>query len=101
MKYLAGDHTGFGGARHGSSEIRALLALAGGATFISFSAVIVRLSNTGSATQGFYRVLLGGVILLALAATQVRRGGWRIAPRRVAWLLVAGCFLRWTCSFGT
>lgn len=74
------------------TPLGALLALGAGATFISFSAVIVRVSETESTTQGVYRVLLGGLMLLAVAAASRREGFADLPARRLAWLFVAGLF---------
>ena len=40
--------------------------LVAGATIISFSAVFVKLAHVGPAIAGFYRVLFGGLVLLAI-----------------------------------
>jgi len=44
-----------------------LIQLIAGATIISFSAVFVKLVHVGPTMAGFYRVLFGGLILLAVS----------------------------------
>ncbi len=72
--------------------VRALLFLMAGALLISFSAVMVRLAGVGPATSAFYRVLLGGVVLLAWACLRGQRlwaGGGTLAATALAALLFA------------
>ena len=48
---------------------RATLALwqvAAGAFLLSFAAVFVKLANVGPTAAGFYRMLVGGIVLLSL-----------------------------------
>ena len=56
-----------------------LLVLAGGAGMLSLSSVFVKLASVGPAVAGFYRMLVGGAILLLL--TLIKREalwkGWR------------------------
>ena len=72
---------------------RGAIATAGlGAACISASAVLIKLSGTGTATAAFYRCALALPVLTALAAAEQRRRG----PRRMSARLgaaVAGGFL--------
>lgn len=46
---------------------RALLQISTGAVLISFAAPLVKLAHVGPTTAGFYRTLIGAVVLLAVA----------------------------------
>jgi drug/metabolite transporter (DMT)-like permease len=59
---------------------RALAAAGLGAACISASAVLIKLSATGTATAAFYRCFLALPVLIALAAAEQRRRG----PRRMS-----------------
>ncbi len=58
-----------------------------GATLISFSAVFVALSGVASAPAAFYRVFIGGIVLLLFAA--LRREHLRINARLIGFVLLA------------
>ena len=68
----------------------ALASLVAGAFLISFSGVMVKLVSVGPSTSAFYRVLLGGLGLLAWAAWRGQRlwGG----VMALAWAGLAGLF---------
>ena len=61
-----------------SPTVGALLCLLGGASLISFSAVMVRLVQVGPVSSAFYRMLLGGLFLMVLARLRGRAlcTGW-------------------------
>jgi drug/metabolite transporter (DMT)-like permease len=63
-----------------------------GAAFISASAVLVKLADTGAATVGFYRCFLALPVLFTLAVLEQRRRGRRPRPARLGAVL-AGLFL--------
>lgn len=65
---------------------RALLRVLGGGILISFSAVFVKLVSVGPSQSAFYRLLFGGVALLAVALA--RKARFR-APGAV-WLTMVG-----------
>jgi drug/metabolite transporter (DMT)-like permease len=69
---------------------RAMLQLTLGATLISFSPVFVKLAQVGPTTSAFYRMLFGGVILLAILLVRRERvwAGWGA----LGLALVAGIF---------
>jgi drug/metabolite transporter (DMT)-like permease len=78
---------------NGTRSDRRPLLLAGlGAGFISASAVLVKLADTGTATTAFYRCLLALPALVTLAVLEQRRHGPRQAGARGGALL-AGLFL--------
>jgi drug/metabolite transporter (DMT)-like permease len=59
----------------------AVLGLAAGSVMISFSAVFVKLAHVGPMGSAFYRVLFGGLALLAIALVlrcNRPRGGWTL-----------------------
>ncbi len=64
-----------------STDRRALLAMAGGASLISLTGVLVRLADVPPTVAGMYRMLFGGA-MLGLALVLLRR--WRALPLR-AW----------------
>ena len=70
------------------SQRQGLLRLTIGAVMISFSPVWVRLSDVPPTTSAFYRVLIGGVVLLGI----VKIRGRSLRPGRAAWffLILAG-----------
>lgn len=69
----------------------ALAQLAAGAVLISFAPVWVRLSGAPPATAGFYRMLVGGLVLLPFALA--RPQGLRVGRRAVAFVAAASvCF---------
>ena len=75
-----------------SARGRALVAAVLGATFLSASAVLIKLADTGPATAAFYRCFLALPVLIALAVVERRRRG----PRRPAahlGAILAGAFL--------
>lgn len=61
-----------------------------GAVILSFSSVFVELSNTGPTVSGFYRLLLGGVILIAV--TLLRNNTLRVGWRPFLVMAAAGAF---------
>src|SRR4029077_9513602 len=61
-----------------SARGRALVAAVLGAAFLSASAVLIKLADTGPATAAFYRCFLALPVLIALAVVERRRRG----PRR-------------------
>jgi len=63
-----------------------------GAAFISASAVLVKLADTGPATAAFYRCLFALPVLVTLAALEQRRRGRRPARARRG-AVFAGLFL--------
>jgi drug/metabolite transporter (DMT)-like permease len=70
---------------------RATLALwqvAGGAVLLSFAPVFVKLARVGPTAAGFYRMLVGGVLLLALGA--VRRERLWVGGRAFGFAAAAG-----------
>jgi drug/metabolite transporter (DMT)-like permease len=73
-------------------EGRPLLAAGLGAACISASAVLVKLSATGTATAAFYRCFLALPVLVALAVAEQRRRGPR-RPSAHAGAFAAGGFL--------
>ena len=52
---------------------KALLELFVGSTMISFSGVFVKLTTTGPTIDGFYRVFLGGLLLLLVLPFQSQK----------------------------
>lgn len=79
-------------ARRRPLDRRAVTAAVLGAACISASAVLIKLSGTGTATAAFYRCALALPVLIPLAAAEQRRRG----PRRPAARLgaaMAGGFL--------
>src|SRR4029077_10272343 len=75
-----------------SARGRALVAAVLGAAFLSASAVLIKLADTGPATAAFYRCFLALPVLIALAVVERRRRG----PRRPAahlGAILAGAFL--------
>jgi drug/metabolite transporter (DMT)-like permease len=65
-----------------SADRGALLAMAGGASLISLTGVLVRYANVPPTVAGFWRMAFGGV-MLALVLAAMRR--WNHVPAR-AWL---------------
>ena len=77
---------------------RGRLTLLGGATMISFAAVFVKISDVPPATSAFYRMLFGGLGLLAIALARRERlwNGWRTFGWQLfAALLFAGDLTIW------
>ncbi len=75
-----------------------MLRVLAGAFMISFSAVFVKMAHVGPTTSAFYRMLFGGVILLALAL--VRREtlwkGWSsLAPAAASGFFIAADLFIW------
>lgn len=66
------------GLRHGEVNKVDLLFLVAGAGILGFSPILVKAAAVGPAIAGFYRVLVGGTILLVLAAfkREVLWTGW-------------------------
>jgi drug/metabolite transporter (DMT)-like permease len=71
-----------------------MLSLAAGAIMVSFSAPIVQLLTTPPTVTAFYRMLSGGLILLAIVLLQ----GGRVWPGRRSFLLACGCGLAFACD---
>ena len=69
---------------------RAVLQISTGAVLISFAAPLVKLANVGPTTAGFYRTLIGAVVLLAVAGLR-RDQLWR-GRRQFAFALACGVF---------
>jgi drug/metabolite transporter (DMT)-like permease len=67
---------------------RAVLRLIAGATMISFAPVFVRVIDVAPTVVGFYRMLIGGVVLLAWVLA--RGGSLRVGVRVALALAVAG-----------
>jgi drug/metabolite transporter (DMT)-like permease len=67
-------------------RLKGTLYLLTGAVLISFAPVFVRLTTVGPMATGFYRVAIGGLILLGVAA--VRREPL-LPPRSVLWVTLA------------
>jgi drug/metabolite transporter (DMT)-like permease len=67
------------------------VALAAGASLVSFSPVLVRFAHVGPATAGFYRTLFGGALLAGWLVVRGREGAWD--SRVAGWLVVAGLLL--------
>jgi drug/metabolite transporter (DMT)-like permease len=87
---------GFSNNPDEGGNFRGILLLAAGAFLISFSAVFVKLAQVPSTTSGFYRVLLGGLMLLALVLIKGQRI-WR--GTRSFWLAVL-CGLLFALDLG-
>ena len=64
------------------SDRGALLAMAGGASLISLTGVLVRFADVPPTIAGFWRMAFGGA-MLALLLVAMRR--WRAVPAR-GWL---------------
>jgi drug/metabolite transporter (DMT)-like permease len=62
--------------------------VAAGALLLSFASVFVKVARVGPSAAGVYRMLVGGVVLLALAL--VRRERWWAGRRGLAFALGAG-----------
>ncbi|MGH8312596.1 MAG: EamA family transporter, partial [Gammaproteobacteria bacterium] len=71
--------------------------LIAGAVMISFSAVFVELVSVSPATSAFYRVLFGGLILLAIVLW--RRERLRLKPAALAACGLAAVFFALDLSF--
>ena len=74
-----------------------LIQLASGAVMISFSPVYVKLAHVGPITAGFYRMLFGGIILLAIV--RIRGEKLRHGPRYVLMVVACSIFLALDTSF--
>lgn len=68
------------------SAIAPLFLVLTGAVILSFSSVFVNLANVGPTVSGFYRLLLGGCILVAISV--MRRDRFRVGGK-VLWVMVA------------
>ena len=64
-----------------SADRAALLAMAGGASLISLTGILVRYAQVPPTVAGFWRMAFGGLMLLGLLLAM---GRWRALPRR-AW----------------
>jgi len=66
-------------AENRSARARATLKVTGGACLISFSAVFVTMAHTDPTVSAFYRMVMGGAILLGLTLARRERlfQGWR------------------------
>lgn len=78
------------------NSLRGILLLAAGAFLISFSAVFVKLAQVPPTTAGFYRVLIGGLMLLALVLIRGQKL-WR--GSRSFWLAIL-CGLLFALDLG-
>jgi drug/metabolite transporter (DMT)-like permease len=65
---MASEKHGWAGVAQVASvaQVAGVAQVAAGAAMISFSAVFVKLAHVGPTMAGFYRVLFGGVVLLAV-----------------------------------
>ena len=71
---------------HLASPLQAKLRMLAGAMMISFSAVFVRLVDTGPTVSGFYRVAIGAAVLLIYLFVRDRQ--LLLSDKWVRWLLV-------------
>ena len=69
---------------------RALLQISAGAVIISLAAPLVKLAHVGPTTAGFYRVLIGAVVLLAVAG--LRRDQLWKGKRQFVFAFACGLF---------
>lgn len=74
-----------------SDKKRYLALLAVGGMVLSLSGVAVAWSSMGTSAMGFYRMLLGGLGMVAFAQWQGLR--WRMPPRALAYACLAGAAL--------
>jgi drug/metabolite transporter (DMT)-like permease len=74
-----------------------LARLLAGAVLISFAPVLVKLADVGPTPAGFYRMLLGGLILAGLV--QVRRAAWRGGRGYLLLCAVAGAWFAADLAF--
>lgn len=74
-----------------TERTRYLALLAVGGLVLSLSGVAVAWSSMGTSAMGFYRMLLGGLGMVAFAQWQGLR--WRMPPRALAWACLAGAAL--------
>lgn len=75
----------------------AILRTLAGAVMISFSAPLARIADTAPTVSGFYRMLFGGLMLLALAL--VRRKRLWAGPGPLLMALLVGFFFAWDLIF--
>lgn len=74
-----------------TDRTRYLALLAVGGMVLSLSGVAVAWSSMGTSAMGFYRMLLGGLGMVAFAQWQGLR--WRMPPRALAYACLAGAAL--------
>lgn len=74
-----------------NDRTRYLALLAVGGMVLSLSGVAVAWSSMGTSAMGFYRMLLGGLGMVAFAQWQGLR--WRMPPRALAYACLAGAAL--------
>lgn len=74
-----------------NEKTKYLVLLAVGGMVLSLSGVAVAWSTMGTSAMGFYRMLLGGLGLVAFAQWQGLR--WRMAPRALVFACLAGAAL--------
>jgi len=79
------------------SRIGPLARVLVGAVFISFAPVLVKLAAVGPTPAGFYRMMLGGLILAALV--QLRRAAWRGGKGYLLLCAVAGAWFAADLAF--
>lgn len=80
------------------TQIRyAVLRTLAGAVMISFSAPLARIADTAPTVSGFYRMLFGGAMLLALAL--IRRKRLWTGPASLLMALLVGFFFAWDLIF--
>lgn len=72
-----------------SSSARALLYIIIGSSMVSFTSVFVELAHVGPTVSAFYRVLFGGLILMAIS----------LIRRDRLWLGIKNLFLPFICAF--
>lgn len=78
-------------------RLGALPRVLAGAVLISFAPVLVKLADVGPTPAGFYRMLLGGLILAGLV--QVRRAPWRGGRGYLLLCAVAGTWFAADLAF--
>lgn len=89
-----GGRGGGQGAGRGLGEARAGWVVAAGVVAVSFSGVLVRLSQAPPETLAFYRLTLALAVLLPASLTRRRRGAYRrLAARDWGLAMFAGVFL--------
>lgn len=94
QRSTAGGTGGGQGAGRGFWEARAGWVVAAGVVTVSFSAVLVRLSQAPPETLAFYRLTLALAVLLPASLTRQRRGAYRrLSVRDWGLAILAGVFL--------
>lgn len=78
------------------NRLKGTMLLLSGAILISFAPVFVRLISVGPMTTGFYRVSIGGVVLLGMAAFRKER----LLPPRPVVMVTVGAGLAFALDLG-